>query len=60
MQVRNIRRDANDALKKEHKAGDLTEDEEKRSHTRVQELTDKFVKEIDAVLENKEKEILEI
>ena len=58
--VRNARRDANDALKKEAKKGDLTEDDEKRSHDRVQELTDQFVKEIDAILAAKEQEILEI
>jgi len=58
--VRNARRDANDALKKEAKKGDLTEDDEKRSHDRVQELTDKFVKEIDVILAAKEQEILEI
>jgi len=58
--VRNIRRDANDSLKKQQKSGDLTEDEEKRAHDRIQELTDKFVKEIDENLTGKEKEILEI
>lgn len=58
--VRNARRDANDALKKEAKKGDLTEDDEKRSHDRVQELTDQFVKEVDAILAAKEEEILEI
>jgi ribosome recycling factor len=58
--VRNARRDANDALKNEKKKGDLTEDEEKKSHDRIQEMTDRFVKEIDDVLSAKEKEILEI
>lgn len=58
--VRNARRDANDALKKEKKDGALTEDEEKRSHDRIQDMTNEFVKEIDEVLEAKEKEILEI
>jgi len=58
--VRNVRRDANESLKKEHKAGDLTEDEEKKAHERIQELTDRFVKEIDETLSGKEKEILEI
>jgi ribosome recycling factor len=58
--VRNIRRDANDSLKKQRKSGDLTEDEEKRAHDKIQELTDKFVKEIDENLIGKEKEILEI
>jgi ribosome recycling factor len=58
--VRNARRDANNALKKGHKDGDLTEDEEKRAHTKVQELTDKCVKEIEGILSAKEQEILEI
>jgi ribosome recycling factor len=58
--IRNARREANDLLKKEKKAGDLTEDEEKRAHDRIQELTDEFIKEIDEVLSAKEKEILEI
>jgi ribosome recycling factor len=60
VQVRNLRRDANDALKKAHKSGDVTEDEEKRGHDRVQELTDRFVKQVDEILASKEKEILEI
>jgi ribosome recycling factor len=58
--VRNCRRDANDALKKERKDGDLTEDQEKRAHDKIQELTNEFVKEIDEILSGKEKEILEI
>ena len=58
--IRNARRDANDALKKGLKDGKLTEDEEKRGHTKVQDLTDKSVKEIDGVLAAKEKEILAI
>ncbi|MEZ5066145.1 MAG: ribosome recycling factor [bacterium] len=58
--LRNARRDGNDALKKAAKDGDLTEDQEKRGHDRIQELTDKFVKEIDAILASKEQEILEI
>jgi len=58
--IRNARREGNDALKKEKKDGDLTEDQEKRSHDRIQELTDQFVKEIDALLAAKETEILEI
>ena len=58
--LRNARRDGNDALKKAAKDGDLTEDQEKRGHDRIQELTDKHVKEIDAILAAKEQEILEI
>jgi len=58
--VRNARRDANDALKKALKDGKLTEDEDKRGHGRIQELTDRHVKEIDGILAAKEKEILAI
>lgn len=58
--VRNARRDANNALKKAHKDGDLTEDQEKRGHDRVQELTDTRIKEVDGILAAKEQEILEI
>jgi ribosome recycling factor len=58
--IRNARRDANEGLKKEKKKGDLTEDEEKKSHDRIQEMTDKFIKEIDRILSGKEKEILEV
>jgi ribosome recycling factor len=60
VEVRNHRRDANDALKKAQKDGDLTEDQEKRGHDRVQELTDKYIKNVDSILKTKEMEILEI
>ncbi len=58
--VRNIRRDANDELKKMVKSGDITEDEVKRGEDEIQKLTDKYVKEINTLLEAKEKEIMEI
>jgi ribosome recycling factor len=58
--VRMGRREANDALKKMQKAGDITEDEERKAHDDVQKLTDKFVKDLDEVLAAKEAEILEI
>ncbi|MFO8063414.1 MAG: ribosome recycling factor [Spirochaetota bacterium] len=57
--IRNIRRDANDELKKEKKNGDLSEDDEKRLEDEIQKLTDKYVKEVDTALEEKEKDILE-
>jgi ribosome recycling factor len=57
--IRNIRRDANDELKKAKKDGDLSEDEEKRLEDDIQKLTDKYVKEVDDALEEKEKDILE-
>jgi ribosome recycling factor len=58
--VRNVRRDANDELKKSEKSGDISEDELKRAEDEVQKLTDKYVEEINSLLEEKEKEILEI
>jgi len=58
--VRNIRRDANDLAKKMKKDGEMTEDEQKSSEKAVQDLTDKYIKEIDVVTANKEKEIMQI
>ena len=58
--VRNIRRDANDLCKKMKKDGEMTEDEQKASEKTVQDLTDKFTKEIDAITAKKEKEIMQI
>ena len=58
--IRNIRRDANHHLKEELKAKELTEDEEKRAHDEIQKLTDQFIEEIDTVIADKEKEIMEV
>ena len=58
--IRNLRRDANDHLKKALKDHDITEDEEKHALDSIQKSTDNYIKEIDAILEKKEKEILEI
>lgn len=58
--VRNIRRDGNDELKKALKDGELTEDEEARSSEELQKLTDSYIKDINRILDEKEKEILEI
>ncbi len=58
--IRNIRREANDELKKQQKSGDLSEDEEKRHEEKVQNLTDDYIAQIDGMLEEKEKEILEV
>ena len=56
--VRNIRRDANDKVKALKKDSEMTEDEQKISDKNVQDLTDKFIKEIDVITANKEKEII--
>ena len=58
--VRNIRRDANDFLKKKLKASEISEDEEKENVEKVQKLTDKYVEKIESVVENKSKEILTV
>ena len=58
--VRNIRRDANDLCKKMKKDGEMTEDEQKASEKSVQDLTDKYIKEIDAGTGKKESEIMKI
>ena len=58
--VRNIRRDANDALKKMGKAGDVSEDEIKDLETQVQKLTDKYIADVDAAVAEKTKEIMTV
>lgn len=55
--VRNVRRDGMDALKKAEKDGNMSEDEHKKNGVKVQELTDKLIKEIDGALAAKETEI---
>jgi ribosome recycling factor len=58
--VRNIRRDANEALKKLLKDKAISEDDERRAQDDVQKLTDKFVAEIDKLVAEKEKEVLTV
>ena len=58
--IRNIRRDANDRVKTDKKNSVMTEDEAKQSDKLVQDLTDKYIKEIDTVTAAKTKEIMEI
>ena len=58
--IRNIRRDANDKVKADKKNSVMTEDEAKQSDKLIQDLTDKFIKEIDTVTAAKTKEIMEI
>lgn len=58
--VRNVRRDANDYLKKQLKANEISEDEEKDYEDKVQKLTDKYVEKIDSAIDNKSKEILTV
>jgi len=58
--IRNIRRDANDKCKEMKKKSEMTEDEQKASEKSIQELTDKYAKEVDAVTAKKEKELMSI
>ena len=57
--IRNIRRDGNDAFKKLAK-GDVSEDEIKQLEEKLQKLTDKYIKDVDTLVEDKSKEILTV
>ena len=56
--IRNVRRDANDIIKKAEKANEITEDDVISDEADVQKLTDDFIKQIDAIAAEKEKDIL--
>ncbi len=58
--IRNVRRDANDYIKKQLKASEISEDEEKDYEDKVQKMTDKYVNKIDTTIENKSKEIMTV
>jgi ribosome recycling factor len=58
--IRNIRRDAIEHLKKSEKAEHFSEDERKRGEQETQKMTDKCIKDIDTLLQHKEKEIMEV
>jgi len=58
--VRNIRRDANEEFKKLEKSSEITKDDHKKAEEEMQKLTDKYVKLIDDIYRDKEKEILEV
>ena len=58
--IRNIRRDANDEFKKKQKNSEITEDQEKQASDDIQKMTDKYIAEINSILDSKEKEIMEI
>ena len=60
VQVRNVRRDLIDKLKAMKKSGELTEDDLKQGEKKAQELTDKYIKNIDTISAAKQKEILEM
>ncbi len=58
--VRNVRRDGIDNVKKLEKNGDISEDESKGSQSEISKITDKFVKDIDSIVSNKEKEVMQV
>lgn len=57
--IRNIRRDGNDDLKKQQKAGEITEDDLKKMEDELQKTTDKYIAEINSIYDTKEKEIMD-
>lgn len=58
--IRNIRRDANDSIKKQNKANEISDDEAKQAEEQVQKMTDKYVDEVEQMIENKSSEIMTI
>lgn len=58
--IRNIRRDANDAVKKQQKANEISEDEQKDAESDIQKMTDEYVSKIDKMVEAKSKEIMTV
>lgn len=58
--IRNIRRDANEHLKKAEKDARVSEDDRKHGEGEIQKLTDKYIKQLDDILAGKEKEIMEV
>lgn len=58
--IRNERRDANEKLKKQQKANEITEDELKQSEKAMQDLTDKYIDELEKMMKKKEDELMEV
>lgn len=58
--IRNLRRDANESIKKIEKDKTVSEDEAKKAQEDMQKMTDKYIKEVDTVMYTKEKEIMEV
>ena len=58
--IRNIRRDANDTIKKGEKDKTISEDEAKKAQDSMQKITDKYIKEVDNICAQKEKEVMEV
>lgn len=58
--IRNIRRDANDQIKKDQKAGEISEDEQKSAEDKIQKMTDKYIDKVEKEIDNKTKEIMTV
>ncbi|MBQ2252611.1 MAG: ribosome recycling factor, partial [Clostridia bacterium] len=58
--IRNIRRDGMDSIKADKKEGLFTEDDQKKAEKDLQDLTDKYIKKIDALAKEKEEEIMSV
>lgn len=58
--IRDVRRKSNDLVKKQKGEGDITEDEQKKNEKLIQELTDKYCKQVDELFAAKEKDILAV
>lgn len=58
--VRQVRKDANDDIKRREKAGDLSEDESRREQDEVQKLTNQYVEKVEELLKHKEAEVMEV
>ena len=57
--MRNVRRDANDKIKALLKEKEISEDEERKAQDEIQKITDGFIKKVDEVLADKEKELMD-
>lgn len=60
IQVRNVRRDQNEEVKKAQKEKLISEDDSKRFQTEIQSITDKYIKDVDEIMSSKEKELLTV
>ena len=58
--VRNIRRDANEDIKRQEKSGDISQDDSRRLQEEIQELTNQYVEKVNQILSAKEEEIMEV
>lgn len=58
--IRNVRRDANDSIKKQEKDSEITEDESRRDQERVQKVTDDWIAKVDQTVQDKENEMMEV